>query len=1151
MVERLLVANRGEIAIRIMRTAAQMGIATVAVYSTDDAASLHTLRADEAYALPGTGAAAYLNIDAIIAAARERGCDALHPGYGFLSESAELARRCAEAGITFVGPDAATLAALGDKAEARDLAAHCGVPVLAGTEAGLTPDQARAFLASLGDGGSIVIKAVAGGGGRGMRIVNSADEIDEAFARCRSEAMQAFGNGDLYAEQRVVRARHVEVQIAGDGTGAVCHLWERECSLQRRHQKLVEVAPAPNLPAGLRGRILEDAVRMARRLRYRGLGTFEFLVDGDGDDARYSFIEANARLQVEHTVTEEALDLDLVRIQFEIAAGRTLAELGLEQAAVPAPRGYAVQARINMETIDVGGVVRPAGGVLTAFEPPAGRGVRVDAAGYAGYRTSPNFDSLIAKLICHTATPDFSEAVAATYRALCEFRIEGARTNIPFLQNLLRHPDVAAGRVHTRFVEEQIAELVAADADAHRRLFFTQQPARAVAGARVDAVDPLAVLAYGKSGNEPQPEMAPVAPAERPWEDEAAGPEGSLAIRALMPATIVSIDVAEGDHVRPGQQLLILNAMKMEHVIKAETGGIVVQLAVAPGDTVYEGAPLVFIEEHEGGEFAAGEVVEVDLDAIRPDLALVERRRAVTFDTARPEAVAARHAIGHRTSRENIDDLLDPGTFVEFGSLAIATGLSGTLEERLHYAPSDGLPMGFGHINGHLFDEARSRCAVIAYEYMVLAGTQGGMNHRKKDRMLQVVERLRLPLVLFAEGGGGRAGSGRRNAPGARGGSVSIGGSEGELSGGGGLSTASFTHLARLSGLVPVTGIVAGRCFAGNAALLGMCDVIIATADSNIGMGGPAMIEGGGLGVYRPEEIGPISVQVPNGVVDIAVADEAEAVQAAKQYLSYFQGALPTWECADQRLLRTVIPENRLRVYDIRRLIELLADTESVLELRRGFGNAMITAFIRIEGRPVGVVANDPRHLSGAIDSPAADKAARFMQLCDAFDIPLLFLCDTPGIMVGPEVEKTGLVRHAARMFVTAASVTVPFFTVIVRKSYGLGAQTMGGGHHRLPIFTVSWPTGEFGGMGLEGQVKLGRRRDLEAIDDPAERRLMFERLVTEAYERGQALNAAHVFEIDDVIDPADTRRWLVAGLRACPPPEPRTGKKRPCVDTW
>jgi acetyl-CoA carboxylase carboxyltransferase component len=361
----------------------------------------------------------------------------------------------------------------------------------------------------------------------------------------------------------------------------------------------------------------------------------------------------------------------------------------------------------------------------------------------------------------------------------------------------------------------------------------------------------------------------------------------------------------------------------------------------------------------------------------------------------------------------------------------------------------------------------------------------------------------------------------------------------------------AFAYWGKLSGLVPLVGINSGRCFAGNAALLGCCDVVIATRNSNIGMGGPAMIEGGGLGIFRPEEVGPVDVQVPNGVIDIPVEDEAEAVQTARKYLSYFQGSVDNWNCADQRLLRGLIPENRLRIYDVRKVIETLADTGSVLEIRRHFGLGMVTALIRIEGRPVGVVANNPTFLAGAIESNGADKAARFMQLCDAYDIPILFLCDTPGIMVGPEIEKTGLVRHAARMFVVGASLTVPFFTIVLRKGYGLGAQAMAGGSFKASLFTVAWPTGEFGGMGLEGAVKLGYRKELAAEQDPDKRKALFDEMVDRMYKHGKAVNTASTFEIDDVIDPLESRKWIMAALQSYPPPAPRTGKKRPCIDTW
>ncbi len=520
-------------------------------------------------------------------------------------------------------------------------------------------------------------------------------------------------------------------------------------------------------------------------------------------------------------------------------------------------------------------------------------------------------------------------------------------------------------------------------------------------------------------------------------------------------------------------------------------------------------------------------------DDIRADLADVLRRQSLTRDDARPETVAKRHASGHRTARENVADLCDAGSFVEYGSLAIAAQRSRrSIEELIARTPADGLIGGIGRVNGDLFADDRARCAVLSYDYTVLAGTQGQVNHRKKDRLFEIVERLLLPVVLFAEGGGGRPGD--TDAP-----IVA------------GLDCMAFNLFAGLSGLVPLVGVVSGFCFAGNAALLGCCDVVIATEDSSVGMGGPAMIEGGGLGTHEPEDVGPIAVQRANGVVDIVVTDEAAAVATAKKYLSYFQGPLAAWECEDQMRLRDVVPEHRRTAYDTRAAITGLADTGSVLELRRDFARTITTALIRIEGRPLGVVANNPRHLGGAIDAPGADKASRFMQLCDAHDLPILFLCDTPGFMVGPEAEKTAQVRHFARMFVTGANLTVPYCTVVLRKGYGLGAQAMAGGSFHAPLFTVAWPTGEFGGMNLEGAVKLGFRRELEAIDDEEKRRETFENMVAAAYEHGKALNMASVFEIDDVIDPADTRALIVNTLRATPPPIHRTGKKRPNIDTW
>jgi acetyl-CoA carboxylase carboxyltransferase component len=589
--------------------------------------------------------------------------------------------------------------------------------------------------------------------------------------------------------------------------------------------------------------------------------------------------------------------------------------------------------------------------------------------------------------------------------------------------------------------------------------------------------------------------------------------------------TVIAIAHQADEQVDPGTALIVLEAMKMEHEVLADAGGVVRSLEVSIGDTVSEGQVLAVVATTHARTESDRDRRGPDVDVPRPDLEAVWHRHALTVDAARRDAVERRHQQGRRTARENLADLVDEGTFVEYGPLIFAAQEQRrSKEELIARTPADGLVAGIGAVNSQ-------PCVVLSYDYMVLAGTQGMRNHLKKDRLFEVAERRRLPVVLLAEGGGGRPGDVDWPIV-------------------AGLDCRAFHLFARLSGLVPLIGIVAGYCFAGNAALLGCCDVVIATEDSSIGMGGPAMIEGGGLGSHEPEAVGPIDVQNANGVVDLRVDDEAEAVGAAKRYLSYFRGDAEPAEPGDQHVLRHLIPTNRKRIYDVRAVIDTLLD--DVLEIRRGFGLGMLTALARIDGRPLGVIANDPSHLGGAIDAHAADKAARFMQLCDAFGLPIVFLCDTPGFMVGPAAERTATVRHFARMFVTGANLVVPTGTIILRKGYGLGAQAMAGGGFKAPLFTVGWPTSEFGGMGLEGAVKLGMRRELDAIADPAERERMFEAAVAAAYERGRGINMAAYGEIDDVIDPADSRRWIATLFdeRSGRWWE-RPGKQRPYVDTW
>lgn len=607
---------------------------------------------------------------------------------------------------------------------------------------------------------------------------------------------------------------------------------------------------------------------------------------------------------------------------------------------------------------------------------------------------------------------------------------------------------------------------------------------------------------------------------------------------APMSSVVVSVNVAEGEQVRAEQLIASVEAMKMQYSVTAPMSGTVSAVSVSEGDVLEAGTLICQItpsldqgqsvQEHEPAD-----TVE------RADLAALHTRLTNTLDAARSDATAKRHAKGYRTARENLADLVDANSFTEYGQLCVAAQRSRkTLDELQIETAADGIITGTATINaeqiGHAeqLGDAQAQVAVVVNDYTVLAGTQGYFHHHKLDRILELAEKWTLPVVMYTEGGGGR--------PGDTDVLVSMAG----------LNVASFKTWARLSGLVPRIAVNNGYCFAGNAALFGCADITIATQTSWIGMAGPAMIEGGGLGKFAPTEIGPIEVQTENGVVDLVANDEAHATALAKQCIGYFQGSRATWSAHEQSALRESIPNERQAAYQIRDIIQTAVDVDSFLELRKEFGRALVTGFATFEGRPVGIIANDCHYSGGAIDAPSAEKAARFIQLCDAFDLPLVSFADTPGFMVGPASEKQAAVRKMASLFVTAASITVPVVAIVVRKGYGLGAMAMTGGSMFAPVFTAAWPSGEFGAMGLEGAVRLGYKKELAAAAEGEEREALFATLLNTMIEQGKATEAATFQEIDAVIDPAETRAVIVRALNKAKISSRRQGKKRSFVDT-
>jgi acetyl/propionyl-CoA carboxylase alpha subunit/acetyl-CoA carboxylase carboxyltransferase component len=1105
LLKRVLIANRGEIAIRIARAASHLGIETVAVYAPADALSLHTRLADDAREI-GAGAAdpvsAYLDIDAVIRAAKESGCDCVHPGYGFLAENARFAERCAASGLVFIGPKPATLALFGDKTKARKLAQSLDIPVVPGSVRAL--DSVKDALGAADKlGYPVMLKASAGGGGRGMRLVEQEADMKEAFARCASEAKAAFGDGTLFLERRVLRPRHIEVQILGDAKGNIVHLWERDCSIQQRHQKVIEIAPAPNLDAGLREKILKDAVRLAKACDYENAGTFEFLVTPESGE--YFFIEGNPRIQVEHTVTEEVTGIDLVEAQFLIASRETLPALGLvSQSAVPRPRGFAIQVRI----------VATGPGLLAAYKEPSGPGIRVDSCGYPGYAPPPQFDPMFAKLIVRSSSASFAAAVEKTLRALDEFHIAGLPNNLGQLKGILENISVRAGDARTTLLSELEGVLAGKRPAPSRPLALFEQQHSAL---------------HGKDGK-------PAAPSQA---RSLAIADGHLAVECPIAGAIVAVAVTKGQTVAAGDALMTISAMKMETAVTAPCGGTIVDLLeLAIGEQVAAGqivaAALPDATHAHAGPAKGPQSWSPVLEQVE---ALKDIAHARFAEDSKDPGVVRQRSRNKLTVYERIGLLLDKDSFREVGSIAGFTSYDqdGGIAD---FTPAN-------HVGGWGKIEARP-AIVCADDFTSRGGHSDGAIGAKSRYLDQLSLEFRCPSIRLLDGssGGGSVASmvpqqrseGESSAKESKG---AIAAGRPRVTGGGGSflpgHLGSSMYAEQLS-TVPVVNVLLGSVVGIGAAkaVLGHFSVMVRDIAQLFVAGPPVVAHAMGYDITK-EELGDWRVHCRNGSVDNLAETEEEAMAMTRRFLSYLPSSVfeppPVRspredDPADRRddALFDLVPRKRNLTFDMRRAIKLMADKDSFFEIGPLWGTDQIAGFVRVNGYPTGVIASDSRHVNGgALTADGCDKLKRHLDVCDVFHLPVLNLVDNPGFAVGLEHEIAGTIRKGGEWMIATAQIKVPMFTVIMRRSFGVA-----GNNYATPFDHVSarvvWPAADVGGIPPEGGIEAAYKRQLAEAKDPVALRAEIEARIESA--RGP-IGPLNRFQMEEMIDPRDTRTYI------------------------
>ena len=1144
---RVLIANRGEIAIRIAKAAELLNMGTVAVYACDDERSLHVAAADEAEELPGADAvAAYLDIRAVVETALRCGCDCVHPGYGFLAENAAFADACAEAGIVFVGPSADTLELFGDKVRARALAASLDVPVAAGSP-GAVADAAAAAEAAAAVGLPVMLKAAAGGGGRGMRAVERIEDIAEAFERCSSEAAAAFGDGTVFVERLVDRPRHIEVQVLADQHGSVAHLWERDCSVQQRNQKVIEIAPAPRLHSGLRDRLHADAVRLAARADLANAATVDFLVSPETGD--HFFIECNPRIQVEHTVTEQVTGVDLVEAQFRIAAGARLEDIGIAASVNDAgdsatasgelgrlailPRGFAVQAR----------VVATGSGAISAYQEPSGVGVRVDAAGYAGYTPPPHYDPLLAKVIGTAST--LKAAAARTSWALADFHIGQLPTNIDHLREILSHPAVLSGDARTTL----LAEMALPTGDGATSVTSSN----GISGDARGSTSRRAAILEPASAPPPVPHagVSPATASASTWPDRELG-DGETAVRSPLPAGVVEVRVSAGDAVAAGQTIVVLSAMKMETEVTAPVAGTVSMVReLQPGDQLAAGDVLAVVMSGRATAAATGSESagalrsgwEPLLDEVQTLQRLAEERLGP--DSVEPGVVRQRNR-GKLHCRDRIRLLLDEGSFREVGSLAgfASYDYEGEIAA---FTPANHVG-GTGRIN--------SRDVVVcADDFTSRGGHSDGAIGAKSLYLDLLSTELGVPSIRLLDGssGGGSVASmvpeqRKAGESAAKESSGAIEAGRPRVSGGGGSFLPSHlgsTEYAAQLATVPVINMLLGSVVGIGAAkaVLGHFAVMVRDISQLFVAGPPVVSHAMGYDIAK-EDLGDWRIHCTNGSVDNLAETEEEAAELVRRFLSYLPPSVyetpPVLtpepddppDRRDEELL-TLIPRKRTTTFDIRRGIELICDRGSFFEIGPLWGTDQVVGFARMNGHPVGVLASDSRHPNGgALTADGCDKLTRHIDLCDLFHVPILNLCDNPGFAVGVEHEIAGTIRKGATWMTAFAQAAVPIFTVLMRRSFGVAGNNYAT-PRRQNNARVVWPAADVGGIPPEGGIEAAYKRQLAEADDPVALRAELEARIEAA--RGP-IGPLNRFQIEEMIDPRDTRRliceWIEGAYR-------------------